>query len=195
MRKTAIGLIAMCVMGSAYARDDTFEFDWGLYGKAGSYSVEDPNGSAADEFAFMPGAKITFPFSRRGKQFVGGVELIEFSLDASESNLGQDVSGYRVWGGYEHRFNISRSFKFWGGIGLTLDSVSFEKRHTIDEDGFLKERFDDRDEAYSGLTVYALSTIDVGRRSGWEPALGVYIDQPFGDGVSSIGGTFQINFK
>lgn len=194
MRMTAIGLIAICTAGTVQARDDSIDMGWGLYGKVGSYSVEDPDGSADSEFAFLPGAKITFPFSRRGKQFVAGVELIDFDLDASESNVGQDVSGYRVWGGYEHRFNISRGFKFWGGIGLTLDSVSFEDRHTVDEDGFLKEHYEDLDESYSGITLYALSTIDVGRRAGWAPSLGIYVDQPFSDGVSSIGGTFQIIF-
>jgi hypothetical protein len=192
MFKKVVVMSSLFVLSPVQAKENII--DWGVYGKIGSYSVEDPEGSSGSEVVFLPGAKVVFPISRRGRQFVAGVELIDFSLDASESDVSQDVKGYRIWGGYEHQFSISRNFKIWTGAGLALDSVSYENRYTIDTDGYLDEEFDDRDESNAGITLYALTMFDMGRSSVWHPGIGVYIDSPFGDGVKSLGGTVQIIF-
>ena len=41
----------------------------------------------------------------------------------------------------------------WLGLGLDLSRSDYSKRHTVDSDGFLLERFSDRDETGLGLVI------------------------------------------
>ena len=192
MRYLLTGLAFVTFSTSLLANDT---FDWGLTIKAGNYGVEDPDGDADEEFTYSPGIKFTFPVSRRGQQLVVSGEYIDFDLDPSTQYVGQEVNGYRLSGGYEHQFNLSRSFKVWGGATLNIDTVTFDGRHTIDQDGYLADRYQDLSETSLGVSGYIFTVFDVGARSTWVPSIGLFIDYPMGDGVRAIGGFAQLIFE
>lgn len=166
---------------------------WEGYIKAGSFDVDDPDGSTDATFSGAPGIKVIYPLEARGTALVSGVEFYSFDLDESTREIGQDVQGFRFWGGYEHRFNFSREVKVWAGVGLTIDSVDFDDRQTVAADGFLGETFDDRSETYVGGTLYANAYLDKGRSS-YQPGIGVFVDVPFDDGVEAFGVLFSVRF-
>ncbi len=192
MRFLLIGLFSVILItpSLSYANDT---FNWGVYIKAGNYGVEDPDGEADEEFTYSPGLKFTFPVSRRGKQLVVSGEYIDFDLDASTEYVGQEVNGYRLSGGYEHQFNLARSLKVWGGITLNIDTFTFDGRHTIDQDGYLAQRYEDLEETSLGVSGYLFTVFDM--NSSWAPGIGLFVDYPMGDGVYAIGGFAQLIFE
>lgn len=164
---------------------------WSLYVKAGSYSVEDPDGETEDVSEFLPGAKLTYPVISRNSRIAVGGDWIDFELETDGDEVAQKVSGYRLYGAYEYQVPFTRNSKLWAGAGLSLNDVSYEDRYTVDQDGYLKELYENRSEASMGSTFYL--NLLFGRGS-FVPGIGIFADVPFGDGVKAFGATFSLSF-
>ena len=181
-------LFSLVLPISAEAND----FAWALYVKAGGYTVEDPDGETEDVSKFLPGAKVTYPVINRNSRVAVGFDWIDFELDTDGAEVAQKVSGYRLFGAYEREFPFSRNVKFWGGVGLTLDDVTYKDRYTVDSDGYLVDHFEDRSEANAGSTFYVNALFG---RGAFVPGLGIFADIPFGDSVKAIGVNLSLNFN
>lgn len=184
----SVFLLSVILPISAEAND----FAWSLYVKAGSYSVEDPDGGTEDVNKFLPGAKLTYPVINRNSRAAIGFDWIDFELETDGEEVAQKVAGYRLYGAYEYQFPFTRNVKFWGGAGLTLDDVEYKDRFTVDSDGYLLDHFEDRSEANAGATFYVNALFG---RGSFVPGLGIFIDIPFGDGVKAVGANISVNFN
>lgn len=162
-------------------------FSYGMYLKAGSYTVDDPSGDTAVTPAIVPGLKVNFDMAERGERLNVAFEYTTFDLDGSTSEIGQDISGYSFAGGYEKKFAISRNFKIWLGAAVTLSNYEYTDRYTLAGDGFLNNTFENRSESSLGATLTADSFFTVGESGNWYMGVGAYIDSGFSDAVQSVG--------
>ena len=181
-------LISLILPINAEAND----LAWALYVKAGSYSVEDPDGSTEDVNKFLPGAKLTYPVVNRSSRVAVGFDWLDFELDTDGKEVAQKVSGYRLYGAYEYEFPVARNVRIWGGIGLTLNDVTYEDRYTVDSDGYLADHYEDRSESSAGSTLYVNALFG---RGVFVPGVGIFADVPFGDSVKAIGVNLSLNFN
>lgn len=126
-----------------------------------NYSVDDPNGSteSASELHLL-GASYIFPISQISR-IMGAVNIYDFDLKSSTSNIGQQVETISFSAYYQYRFRWSRNFKPWFGVGLVTNMDKFTKRHRVDSDGFLVETFPDREDTNMNLGLLASYEWDV----------------------------------
>lgn len=155
------------------------------YLKAGSASVNDPDGKTKPTVIVIPGIKATVDLSSRYTNLITGVEYISTSLDGSVKDIGQDVDGYSIYVGAERRFSVSRSTKLWLTGAFSYSDISFENRFTVDSDGFLEKTFENRSEGIAGISLAADVYFDVA--TSWRWGLGAFVDVPLGDGINVAG--------
>jgi len=123
---------------------NSIKFGWAPFFSP-NLTVDDPDGSADSSQEFVAlSAVAMFPFGRDNR-WVTNVTKYDFTLDASTSDVGQDVKSITVAGFYQWRFRLSRYFKPWVGLGPQIEFSDKTARHTLDSDGFLAQTFSDQD--------------------------------------------------
>jgi hypothetical protein len=116
-----------------------------------NFDIDDPDGSA-DSFAGFQGLSITTIHNFNNKQrLLAVLNYYDFDVDASTSDIGQEVKGYQLGTYIQQKMRVSRALNFYAGLGLAYSSIEFKNRHTLDHDGYLRERFDDRKEGFLSL--------------------------------------------
>ena len=149
--KAFIVLGFLLLAGSTSAADTKF----GAGIVKGNYSVEDPDGStdSASETAVV--GVMTLPVNRNFPSWRYWFQLghNSFSLDSGGSDVGQDVTSTSLEAHIHRGFNVSSEFKPWLGLGMGASLSDFENRHSVDEDGFLDETFEDRSETNMFLVL------------------------------------------
>lgn len=133
---------------------ETFKMGWAP-SFSPNLSVDDPDGStdATDTFSALS-AIAMLPFGRDDRWIVN-VTKYDFTLDASQVDIGQDVQSIAIAGFYQRRLRLSRYFKPWIGVGPQIELSDKTARHTVDADGFLAQTFSDQDGVAYTLGVVA----------------------------------------
>ena len=189
------GWVLVGVLASAAALADDSKWSYGATLKAGSYSVEDGDGSTNAKTAYVPGLKLVYDLEGRGRRVFAGIDFLNFDLDGSTSAIGQDVSGYSLTAGYEQRFNLARYVKLWLGAGLSANSVDFTNRYKVADDGFLGATYPDHSENYLGGIVTASTEFDLLESDNWKFGVGGFALMPFGDGVKGAGLLLSVTYN
>ena len=163
--------ILLPVLGRAEP-SETLKFGWAPF-YSPNLTVDDPDGSTDSSHEFVAlSAVALLPFGRDDR-WMANITKYDFTLDASQNDIGQDVKSITVAGFYQRRLRLSRYFKPWVGIGPQIEFSDKTARHTVDADGFLAQTFSDQDGiAYAiGLVAsheWPLSDhIDVGVNAGY----------------------------
>ena len=132
---------------------ESFKFGWAPF-YSPNLTVDDPDGSTDSSQEFLAlSAVALYPFGRDNR-WMANITKYDFTLDASQNDIGQDVKSLTVAGFYQRRLRLSRYFKPWIGIGPQIEFSDRTGRHIVDADGFLAQTFSDQD----GL-AYALGVV------------------------------------
>lgn len=122
-----------------------------MIGYAPSYvnlSINDPDGDTDNISDGAPLALVVvYDFNNKTRLY-SVIDYIDTSLDASTDKIGQKISAYQLLATYQHEIKLSHALKFYAGIGLGYTQADFENRHTVDSDGFLATRYENREESY-----------------------------------------------
>lgn len=123
---------------------EALKFGWAPF-YSPNLTVDDPDGStdSSEEFSALS-AMALYPFGRDDRWMVNLTQY-DFTLDASQTHIGQDVQSITVAGFYQRRLRLSRYFKPWVGVGPQIEFSDKTARHTVDADGFLAQTFSDQD--------------------------------------------------
>lgn len=125
--------------------------------------VHDPAGETQPVVALQP---IKFTYSdwlTGGYRFWAESYYQEASLPAGEEQVGQ----YFQQGG--GRFVVQRNFKLtdyikpWLGLGMDLSLGRQSYRHTMDDEGYLLARYDDRLQPSAGALIYLVNEWQINR--------------------------------
>jgi hypothetical protein len=147
-------------------------------------SVDDPDGDTETATGGQP-AGLVYTDWLFG-DFRHWTELYYYgaTLDASPNNIGQDVKRYGL------RFSLQKSFRLiekwapWFGLGLDVSQAKYTVRYTKTDDGFLDQKFDDRDEVAVSLLVNAVSEWSIARD--WSVALKLEQSIPLSSDVTEF---------
>ena len=132
-------------------------------------SVDDPDGDTENSTGGQPVGLIYTDWFLGDFRYWSELFYYAGSLDASATNIGQDVKRYGVRFSAQKSFRVMEKWAPWFGLGMDVSQAKYSVRHTKTDDGFLKERFPDRDEIAVSLLVNAVSEWSIARD--WSIAL------------------------
>jgi len=116
---------------------------YGLMVGTSSMKVDDPDGktAATTEFSF-PNVLLVSDLTRDKRLFINMFGQ-SGTLDASTTEIGQDITRIGATGMLQFAFFDKA---VWLGAGLGVVQEKFESRHQVDDAGFLNSEFKDRTE-------------------------------------------------
>lgn len=115
------------------------------YGVAYAYmSVDDPDGATNDEWAAQVFNPVYTDWLFSDIRQWTEVYYYETSLDADDSHIGQNIESYGLRFSLQKSFRLTSSWSPWLGAGINISHTNYTDRHTKDSEGFLLQRFDDR---------------------------------------------------
>lgn len=162
------------------------EMKFGAGFVAGDYTVQDPEGDtdSADETGVV--GIITLPVNRNYPSWRYWFQLghNSFEYEARTDQVGQEVTYTSLEGQIHLGFNVAREFKPWIGAGLGASLADYEGRHTIDEDGYLADSFEDRSETNTFLLLNA-GLASTKLDAGFHVGLAATHKIPFDDGIEA----------
>lgn len=162
------------------------ETRFGAAAVMGNYSVDDPDGNAGDSSESSVVGIMTMPINRNFPAWRYWFQLghSSFELDASTDEIAQSVTSTSLEGIIQKGFNVSSEFKPWLGAGVGAAMSDFNDRFTIDSDGFLAERFEDR----SSNSAYLILNTGVSSRKlskGFYVGASLSYKKPLNDGIEA----------
>lgn len=129
-------------------------FGFGYCPSAFSMDVDDPDGSAESASGVNALGFCAKYDQSKVDRFFFMLERFDFELDASTSEIGQDVQSTQYTLLYQRNLKLSRELnRFYVGGGGFFGDFSASSRYTVDSDGYLKEAFASRDESDYGLAL------------------------------------------
>lgn len=139
----------------------SFARDWkaGLMIGGAVSAVDDPAGSTELKVhpSYLNGIA-TIPYGRDRRIFTQ-IFYNEFDLDQSRNKVGAKTKSLGLNTSYQWKLRLSRQWKPWIGAGLGFSSDSFENRFLLDQDGFVMQRFLDREDEAINLILNASMTL------------------------------------
>lgn len=169
-------------------------FGFGYCPSIFSFDIDDPDGSTetASDFTAL-GACGRYDLSKASR-FMLRLERFDFDVDASVSNIGQDIESTQFTLLYEKNLKLSRELNrvYLGGGGFFGD-LSATSRFTVDSDGFLANTYPNRSLSDYGLALSAgidweiSKTVDVGFNALYQHSLN--------DGLSGFRAGIAIFYK
>jgi hypothetical protein len=150
-------------------------------------STDDPDGSTdtADD-GFPVNVVFTDAMDNGMRYWVEGFHQ-KTSLDPSVTNIGQDVTRYGVRASVQRRFSLGQDFQMWGGVGGVLAHEEYTSRFTVDQDGFLAQRFDPDPRNENLFSIQFDITKEWSLAPKWDLAAKALYAVPLGDGVEELG--------
>lgn len=159
-----------------------------------SFTVDDPDGDTETVNAAVPWAlAAVYDLDNKARIYTTAT-YFDFNLDADTDAVGQDITGYQLSCAYQRIIKLSYSFQFYLGAGVVYTSTEFENRYTVDDDGYLADRFEDREENIFSAIVdisneWELNdSIDIGFNISYQHALQ-------DDGMSGLMGAVTCFYK
>ncbi len=180
-------LLRMMVLALALLSQSVYaQSRFGLGVVTGSYSVDDPKGStdSANETSLF--GVMTIPVNRNFPdwRYWFGLNYNAFELEPSTQDVGQEVTSVSIETILQKGFNVSSEIKPYAGLGVGVGANDFTKRHTIDSDGYLAERYEDRSET----SFYLIANLGVATRkldSGFFIGTSLSYKTPLEDGIEA----------
>ena len=162
-----------------------------LGASTGTYSVEDPEGPTDEDSTTAIFGVLTMEVDRNYPLWRYWFELNHrsFELEASQTNVAQKVSSTNFNAIVQRGFNVSSQVRPWIGAGLGVGLNDYEDRYIIDQDGYLKDLYDNRSETdMTGLLNVGIATrkLDAGISLG----AALTYEIPLTDGIE--GTTFSV---
>ena len=145
--------------------------------------VIDPDGETKTSNSFQPNKVVITDWLPGGNRYWLILYQVSAVLDASENNIGQLVNQNGFSLQVQKYFGLSRLISPWLGMGVSGSIDRFTKRHTMDSEGFLQKRFDDRQQTSIGFVISAVQEWEVNRD--WSVGLQAEHSFPLSNSVQS----------
>lgn len=181
MKKIAVFVLFSMVSFISVAEESKYSIVAGL-----SYdllTVSESEGDTDSEGVLVPRIGVELMMSRIDKLSFGWRTFSE-TYDPSNDGIGLkiDVNQFDVT--WLRNLRLSREIKPWIGGGLRTTIGEIKDRHTIDNDGFLDELYDDRDAGDVSLILQGQLVFDL--KDNWGIVTGITYDIPLSEGVQGI---------
>jgi len=162
--------------------DNTAKIGYGI-----SYAyiqVNDPDGDTDPEWTVQPVNLIYTDWLFGDIKQWTEVYYFDSSLDASSTDIGQNISSAGVRFSLQKSFRVTTSWSPWLGVGVSVSSTQYTARHTVDSDGYLLQQYDDRDEFGVSLLINFVSEWVLGKE--WSVAAKLEQSIPLSDDITQF---------
>ncbi|MDH5327653.1 MAG: hypothetical protein OEY58_19540 [Gammaproteobacteria bacterium] len=147
--KDKLMLIALLILPQG-ALADIYEYGLGL--SYGQYSVNDPDGPTDVAFTQAVSGQWIVTSRKHWRWWIDA-QYVNFDLDYTPGNIGQAVRSFHIDAVYQRGFRLPMYLDGWIGAGLGMGINKMTNRALVDDQGFITQSFDDRDETnYSIIT-------------------------------------------
>lgn len=153
MVKLLLVVLSFTIVMSVSASTD---IQYGFSPGFSQLKLSDPDGPTQNTSVSTLSFNTRFKTSlRRYSYWLTAVSYEKASLSASSSNIGQKTARWNFSGGFETRVPVTRKFDFYVAGLIGVSQAEYASRHTVDEDGFLAERFSKRSSNSTFIKVQA----------------------------------------
>lgn len=187
----ALTVAAMAVPAQAELWD--VDTTIGVMPAAMNYVSQEPEGDTDREMVVYPlTLSATFNINRINR-IVTDFRYVDFDVPAGKGGLGVTVEGYQFSTVFQHQFRLARNFRPWIGGGVISSIIETTDRFRTDNDGFLIERFDDREETSLAGVISTGLEFEITRQ--WHLAAEARYEMPFSDGLEGYGVSGGIRYQ
>ena len=185
--KVLIGFFLITFASSSHA--DTFEY--GFMPVVGVYrSSLDSKTEVLPAVNLLSGLLI-INSGRSSRYWIQG-QYHSLDFQGAETELGETVSGFEVAVLYQSMFRLSRHFKPWLGMGLSIAALEFKDRYLTDSQGFLAEQFADTSE--TGIAVDLNFSTETDWFKDYGTGFSLRVSIPTNDVLAKVEAGFYITF-
>lgn len=146
---------------------------YGLAYGYGEIDVNDPNGDTQTGEVSQPLNLIYSDWLPVGGRFWLELQYLTSNLPASQTSIGQHVQQRNVTAVAQKNFRLARYFAPWLGFGIQLSQAEYSRRHTITDDGYLQQLYDDRETNFVSVVINSTTDWDISRHL----AAGIKLEQ------------------
>lgn len=144
--------------------------------------VDDPDGPT-DAESYLRLALLGAARLEANRRLLGELFYHRYDSDPGGRRIGQDVRRLGAALSYQAKFS-HWPLQPWAGVGLAYSRDRFEQRVTVAADGFLDQRFPNRDENAFALVLNA--TAHRTWIQGWDIGVHVQYEQPLSGDVTTF---------
>jgi len=190
MDKIIKGLIGFSLLTFAsLVHADTFEY--GFLPVVGFYkSSVDKDTEVLADVNVLSGLLIIN--SGRNSRIWTQAQYHSLDFDGSKSKIGERVKGFEIAMLYQSNFRVSRHFKPWLGVGISVATLKFKDRYIKDDQGFLDRRFDNKTK--TGLAVDFNFTTETNWFDDYDTGFSFRLSVPTNDVLAKAEAGFYITF-
>ena len=127
--------------------------------------VDDPGGNTQSVYAVQPIKFIYTDWWKHGNRFWFELFYQEASLKAEENLIGQHFKRSGVNLLVQKNFLYNSVIRPWIGIGAGVSLAEYEKRHTMDDEGYLLDSFSNRKTGSVGILFSVVNEWQISRES------------------------------
>ncbi len=177
-----IFVCGLCSISLAAQADDAMRF--GISPSVSAFYLHDPDGPTANGSAFTPISGLLIATAGRDARVLVHAQYDKFSVSASPTEIGENVT--RVGGdiSYQVLFRLSRAWKPWGGIGLGYAQEKYTTRYTVTPLGHLANQYPDRDVNSVSLVLNTSTEWRINRD--WSMGAHLQFEQPLNSGANVL---------
>ncbi len=181
-------LLSVClVSGNAFAAAIGMPEQAGRWGYSlgvAYATVDDPDAATRHDWALRPLNLVYTDTWRYDTRYWGELFYQESALDAAPGKIGQESRQLGARLSLQKSVLLSPAIVPWLGVGLQLSYDQFQKRHTVDSDGYLIGTYPDRDGLHATLLLNMVLERRISRD--WGGALKLEQAVPLAEGVSEL---------
>lgn len=190
MKKFSLCLLMIFLMVPVVSNADT---KIGISPSYVFFTLEDPDGDTEDFDGFQAFGVTTIHDMNNKYRAASVFNYYDFKVDPSVNRIGQKVKGYQLGAMVQRIIRVARRLNFYAGVGLAYTKADFTSRHTVSPDGYLENRYDDRDESFCSILgnvskEWKISkTIEIGADITYQYAIG--------DGFSGLKSAVSVFYR
>ncbi len=143
-------------------------------------TIDDPDGATKMAVEVQPFTLIHTDWLTRGLRYWVEGYRARATLDASDSDIGQEVNRTGLRLALQHNVRWGER-SVWLGVGIDAARRRYTNRYTIDDDGFLKDPYPDRSATAVGVSAHVMS--EWALASHWDLSTKLEQTVPLSDGV------------
>lgn len=137
-----LGLVTPCVYAALGLPENTSRVGYSL--SVNRIHVNDPEGSTSAVYAIQPVKFIYTDWWKKGNRYWLELYYQQANLAASVNHIGLQFSQSGLNYFIQKNYLLNEVFRPWIGIGVGASVARYQKRHSVDDEGYLLNTFSDR---------------------------------------------------
>ena len=155
--------------------------------------VNDSAGDTKRIISAQPTSVFISDWLYKNTRYLSEVYINNYAFEANNAHLGEEASQFGLRLSVQTHRQLLKSFAPWLGAGLDISTINFEKRHRVDDEGYLTTLMSDSKSTGVNLLLNAMHTWKLD--DGLVAATKLEYSLPLTQSVSGVSVSFILFFK